>query len=180
MQPVEQELLLAQQGDEAALAALIAHMMPGIRKGAAACTAPGLEFDDAVQEGLIGLFHAVKSYDAGRGVPFAAYAQACIRHAQQDARRAALRRKHAPLNFSVPLPDDDSAALPGPEEQAIEEERFADVVSRMDTLLSDLERQALLLRLDGLSAAEAADRLHCTPKAAANALARARRKLREG
>ena len=46
----------AQQGDENALAALIARMMPAIRKGAADCTAPGLDFDDAVQEGLIGLF----------------------------------------------------------------------------------------------------------------------------
>ena len=43
----------AQQGDENALAALIARMMPAIRKGAAECTAPGLDFDDAVQEGLI-------------------------------------------------------------------------------------------------------------------------------
>ncbi len=181
MQPVDQELLrLAQQGDETALAALIARLMPGIRRGAAACTAPGLEFDDAVQEGLIGLFHAVNSYDAAQDLPFGAYAEACIRHAQQDARRAALRKKHAPLNFSVPLPDDDSAALPGPEEQAIEEERYADVVNRMDTLLSGLERQALLLRLDGVSAAESARRLHCTPKAVTNALARARRKLREG
>ena len=57
----------AQQGDENALAALIARMMPAIRKGAAECTAPGLDFDDAVQEGLIGLFHAVRGFDpAGR------------------------------------------------------------------------------------------------------------------
>ena len=53
----------AQQGDENALAALIARMMPAIRKGAAECTAPGLDFDDAVQEGLIGLFHAVRGFD---------------------------------------------------------------------------------------------------------------------
>ena len=52
----------AQQGDENALAALIARMMPAIPKGAAECTAPGLDFDDAVQEGLIGLFHAVRGF----------------------------------------------------------------------------------------------------------------------
>ena len=95
----------AQQGDENALAALIARMMPAIRKGAADCTAPGLDFDDAVQEGLIGLFRAVREYDPAVGPTFAAFAAASIRHAQQDARRAALRKKHAPLNFSVPLPD---------------------------------------------------------------------------
>ena len=94
----------AQQGDENALAALIARMMPAIRKGAAECTAPGLDFDDAVQEGLIGLFHAVRGFDPAAGQTFTAYAAACIRHAQQDARRAALRKKHAPLNYSVPPP----------------------------------------------------------------------------
>ena len=58
---IEQDLpVRAQQGDENALAALIARMMPAIRSGAAACTAPGLDFEDAVQEGLIGLFHAVR------------------------------------------------------------------------------------------------------------------------
>lgn len=82
----------AQQGDENALAALIARMMPAIRKGAAECTAPGLDFDDAVQEGLIGLFHAVRGFDPAAGQTFTAYAAACIRHAQQDARRAALRK----------------------------------------------------------------------------------------
>ena len=79
-------------GDENALAALIARMMPAIRKGAAECTAPGLDFDDAVQEGLIGLFHAVRGFDPAAGQTFTAYAAACIRHAQQDARRAALRK----------------------------------------------------------------------------------------
>ena len=69
----------AQQGDENALAALIARMMPAIRKGAAECTAPGLDFDDAVQEGLIGLFHAVRGFDPAAGQTFTAYAAACIR-----------------------------------------------------------------------------------------------------
>ena len=68
----------AQQGDENALAALIARMMPAIRKGAADCTAPGLDFDDAVQEGLIGLFRAVREYDPAAGPTFAAFAAASM------------------------------------------------------------------------------------------------------
>ena len=76
----------AQQGDENALAALIARMMPAIRKGAAECTAPGLDFDDAVQEGLIGLFHAVRGFDPAAGQTFTAYAAACIRHGQLCAK----------------------------------------------------------------------------------------------
>ena len=128
----------AQQGDENALAALIARMMPAIRKGAAECTAPGLDFDDAVQEGLIGLFHAVRGFDPAAGQTFTAYAAACIRHAQQDARRAALRKKHAPLNYSVPLPtaEESTDTRPGPEEIAISGEQYADTMRRMQTELS--------------------------------------------
>lgn len=136
----------AQQGDENALAALIARMMPAIRKGAAECTAPGLDFDDAVQEGLIGLFHAVCGFDPAAGQTFTAYAAACIRHAQQDARRAALRKKHAPLNYSVPLPaaEESTDTRPGPEELAIFGEQYADALRRMQTELSSLERTVLM------------------------------------
>ena len=136
----------AQQGDENALAALIARMMPAIRKGAAECTAPGLDFDDAVQEGLIGLFHAVRGIDPAAGQTFTAYAAACIRHAQQDARRAALRKKHAPLNYSVPLPaaEENTDTRPGPEELAIFGEQYADTLRRMQTELSSLERTVLM------------------------------------
>ena len=109
-QQMDDELLQqSQAGEESAIAALITAMMPAIRKGAAAVAAPGLDFDDAVQEGLIGLFHAVRSYRADKKVPFTAYAAACIANAQQDARRSATRKKHAPLNNSVPLPENSAA-----------------------------------------------------------------------
>ena len=183
MQKFDQDLpARAQQGDETALAALIARMMPAIRKGAADCTAPGLDFDDAVQEGLIGLFHAVRGYDPAAGQTFPAFAAACIRHAQQDARRAALREKHAPLNFSVPLPDadDHTDTRPGPEELAITGEEYADTLRRMQTELSALERTVLMAGLQGKTPAQTAQELGLPAKNVANALARARRKLRAG
>lgn len=177
MQQIDQGLVLqAKQGDEAALAALIARMMPTLRKGAAACTAPGLDFEDALQEGLIGLFHAVRGYEPAQSPAFAAYAATCIVNAQQDAKRRALRKKHAPLNFSVPLPED--TAQPGPEELAMADEAYAALVHRMETLLSPLERQALLASLGGKPVARIAASLGRTQKAVQNALARARRKLR--
>lgn len=77
MQKITNDLLaLAQNGDETAVAALIARMMPAIRKGAAAATAPGLDFEDAVQEGLIGLFEAMHRYDTAAGMAFASFAAA--------------------------------------------------------------------------------------------------------
>ena len=180
MQPIQEELLRgAQAGQEAAIAALIARLMPVIRKGARDNRAPGLEFEDAVQEGLIGLFGAVRSKKKKKG-PFVPYAVACIAHAQQDARRAATRQKHAPLNDSVPLTEGEPApGLPDPVEQAIANETCARVFERIDTLLSPLERAALLASLEGRTAAQTARALHRAPKTVENALARARRKLRD-
>lgn len=177
MQQVDSELInRAKSGEETALAALIARMMPAIRRGAARYTAPGLDFEDAVQEGLIGLFDAVRSYDVSNGTPFVAYAAACIAHGQQDAARSATRKKHAPLNTSVPLPED--SVTPGPEELAIAGEAVDDVIRRMETRLSSFERGALLCAIDGHSTAETAQILGRDAKAVENALARARRKLR--
>ena len=114
------------------------------------CPRPRI-FDDAVQEGLIGLFHAVRGFDPAAGQTFTAYAAACIRHAQQDARRAALRKKHAPLNYSVPLPaaEESTDTHPGPEELAIFGEQYADTLRRMQTELSALERTVLMAGLEG-------------------------------
>lgn len=177
MQQIDSEMIArAQHGDETALAALITCMMPAIRSGAARYMAPGLDFEDAVQEGLIGLFDAVRGWDSTRQSAFVSYAVACIHHAQLDAARAATRKKHAPLNDSVPLPED--SATPGPEELAIAGEAVDDVIHRMQTRLSPLEREALLSAIDGRSVAETAQLLGRDPKAVENALARARRKLR--
>ena len=66
----------AHDGSDAAVAALVAHFMPLVRRGARGCICPGLDFEDAVQEGLIGLFSAVRSYRPAAGVPFAAFAAA--------------------------------------------------------------------------------------------------------
>src|SRR5699024_10767767 len=112
------------------------------------------------------------------GAPFASYAAACIRHAQQDARRAALRKKHAPLNFSVPLPDAENIPQPGPEQLASAGERWAATLGRMHPERSPPERRALDASLPGQPAARTAQQLGITPKGVANALARARRKLR--
>ena len=138
----------AQQGDENALAALIARMMPAIRKGAAECTAPGLDFDDAVQEGLIGLFHAVRGFDPAAGQTFTAYAE------------------------------ESTDTRPGPEELAIFGEQYADTLRRMQTELSALERTVLMAGLEGRTPAQTARELGLPAKNVANALARARRKLR--
>ena len=174
-----EQIAAARAGDETALAGAIAHMTPAIRRGASVCTGPGLEFEDAVQEGIIALLRAIQTYDPSRAA-FEPYAAACIRHAQFSARRAAQRKKHEPLLNSLPLESRTEETIPGPEELAIQSEEYDAWMRRMDTQLSPFEREVLRLFLDGLGCLQIASALGRPPKAVENALTRARRKLRAG
>ena len=177
-----QTLLLqrAKDGDEQALAALIAGQMPLIRAVAARSLAPGLEFEDAVQEGLIALFFAMGSYREAGGASFSTYAAACIRNGIADAARRANRRKHAPLNQSVPLDDAGSLPVPGgPAESAEAKEQYSATMQELETRLSPLEKQVWALFLDGFSYSAIARRLSIGEKAVDNALQRVRTKLKQ-
>ena len=79
----------ARNGDEQAIAGLIARQMPQIRSLAAKAVRPGLDFDDAVQEGIIGLFSALETFDVQKGAAFATYANVCVQNAIVSAVRAA-------------------------------------------------------------------------------------------
>ncbi len=173
------ELRRAKAGDEQALAALITRQMPLIRAIAARSVGPGLEFEDAVQEGLIALFFAMESYEEGRGAAFSTYASVCIQNAARDAARKAGRRKHAPLNSSVPLDDADGVPLgEGPAEAAEAREQYSETMQELETRLSLLEKQVLSLFLDGQPYSAIARRLAITEKAVDNALQRVRAKLK--
>jgi RNA polymerase sporulation-specific sigma factor len=186
MDNTEQNTLLeaARMGDEVALAELIVQHMASIRALAHTVQQPGLAFDDAVQEGMIGLLQAVKSYNAAKGASFATYAGVCIEHAMVSAARAAGRRKHTPLNQAVSynaLDEADyaaQAAEPNPEEQVLANEQMSQVMTDIRTRLSVRERQVLALFLDGLSYSAIAARLSIDEKAVDNALQRVRAKLR--
>lgn len=171
------DLHRAREGDQTSLAALIAGFMPKIRRFARAAACPGLDFDDAVQEGYIGLFDAVRSYNEEGQASFESYATVCIRNAIVAARRSAKRKKHQALSDALPL--DERVAIPGPEEQTILRERVDETVTRINTGLTGMERRALLLFLCGQSYAQIAAQLSCSPKSIENALARVRRKLKQ-
>ena len=166
----------ARQGDETAQAAIIARMMPGIRRIAAGSIVPGLEREDAEQEGLIALFRAIESYRAQDNVSFETYAMRCIRNGISDARQCAGRKKHHPLNTFVSI--EEGPPTPGPEEQAVDQEQYRATVRILRTNLSTVERKVLLLRLDGADYRTIAEKLDISPKAVDNALARVRAKLK--
>lgn len=166
----------AKAGNEAALAAVLAAMMPCLRITAARGVCPGLEQEDALQEGIIGLFAAMKTYRPDQGTEFETYASVCIQNAVAAAARAAGRKKHGPLNNSLPLDEDQPS--PGPEEIAIRREQLAATLEAISSRLSPFERKVLSRYLDGSSYQQIAHQLGRTPKAVENALFRLRRKLR--
>ena len=171
------DLYRAREGDQAALAALIAGFMPKIRRFARAAVCPGLDFEDAVQEGYIGLFDAARSYQEGGQATFETYATVCIRNAIVAARRTARRKKHQALSDALPL--DEQISTPGPEEQAILREQINETVYRINNGLTRFERRVLLLFLQGRSYAQIASQLSCPTKSVENALVRVRRKLKK-
>ena len=167
----------AQAGQETAIAAVLAHMMPMLRRWAAQGVCPGLEYDDAVQEGIIGLFSAVKMFDASRGAAFETYASTCIQNAVIAAQRAAGRKKHGPLNQSVPLEENHPA--PGPDEIAHRKGALNATIPANNPRHSRFAQEVLALFIDGNSYEQIARQLGRTPKAVENALFRLRRKLRQ-
>lgn len=172
------QLAQARQGDEAALAGIIARMMPVVNAVAARAVCPGLEFEDAVQEGLVGLFCAVRTYKGGAGTAFSTYAAACVRNAVNSAARAASRRKHEVLNRAVPIEAAPSTQAKSPQACAEESEAYRAAVRTIHTRLSPREKSVLALFMAGASYGQIARRLHLTPKAVDNALQRVRAKLK--
>lgn len=173
---VKMQIEQARTGDEQAMASLIAWQMPAIRGMASRAVCPGLDFDDAVQEGLIGLFHAMETYESSRGASFGTYAGVCMQNAIVSAARAAGRQKHSPLNTSVPLSEQEST--PGPEEIAIAHEGYANALRNIETRLSTMEKRVLGMYIAGESYSSIARYLSITEKAVDNALQRARAKLK--
>lgn len=173
-------ILSARAGDESAVTELVARYLPMIRRRAARYFLPGMEAEDVVQEGLIGLLKAVRLYD-GRQSAFAAFASVCVASTMATAAKAALSQKSRPLSDYSPLEELDGVQRDpqvSPEEEIIIAEQMEELRGRIDTLLSGFEQQALTLYLSGHSYSEISQLLRTTSKAVDNALQRVRRKLR--
>ena len=176
----------AKNGDTDALAQLITRFLPLIKNRAARYSFVGLEQDDFVQEGLIGLFTAVKNYDAGRSASFRTYANLCIYSRMVSCLNDLLSKKHLPLNDYLPIDSLNtsnqeilSQGESDPLEMYLRREEAQIRQEKIKTLLSGLEQETLTLYLSGHSYEEMAKLLHCTTKAVDNALQRVRRKLRD-
>lgn len=180
----EQLVLSARNGDTDSLAQLIVRFLPDIRAKAGRYTLVGLEQEDLVQEGLIGLLRAVKSYDSTRKASFATFASRCILFRMLGTVHLFLEQKHLPLSNYLPIDSLQQVAglsdhSADPLEVYLKQEEEQLRRQKIKTLLSGLEQETLTLYLSGLSYEEMAQQLGCSAKAVDNALQRVRRKLRD-
>lgn len=174
----------ARSGDDHALAEIMRRYAPRVRRSARRyfLHGGGGDGDDLVQEGLIGLYKAICDFDDAHGVPFAAFADLCVKRQLISAVRAATRFKHAILADAALLTDHAEAAsltelTVDPVRVVLARETLSELQGFVDGELSSLERGALRLHLDGLSLRESAVQLRTRSKAVDNALQRARRKM---
>ena len=186
-------MLKARNGDGAALDALIRRYNTFVRLKASSYFLAGGDSDDLIQEGLIGLYKAVRDYRSDKETSFRSFAELCVTRQIITAIKTATRFKHAPLNTYVSFShtpagqeaDSDCTlgdALPGPRVDdpaicVISTEELQSLVFCLGTGLSPLEADALRLYLEGSSYEEMAEELGCDTKTIDNALQRVKRKI---
>jgi len=151
----------------------------------------GADREDIIQEGMIGLYKAIRDFRNDKLSSFRAFAELCVTRQIITAIKTATRQKHIPLNSYVslnkPIYDEDSdrtlldvlsgSKISDPEELVISREEFLDIESKMEQILSDLEWKVLMSYLDGKSYQEIAVDLDRHVKSIDNALQRVKRKL---
>jgi RNA polymerase sporulation-specific sigma factor len=178
-------------GDSEALEYLIHKYRNFVRAKARSYFLIGAEREDIVQEGMIGLYKAIRDFKGDKLASFKAFAELCITRQIITAIKTATRQKHIPLNSYVsldkPIYDEDSdrtlldvicgSRVCDPEEMIINQEEFYGLEDKMSEILSDLERKVLMLYLDGRSYQEIAVDLDRHVKSIDNALQRVKRKL---
>lgn len=182
---------LVHQGDSEVLDYLIQKYRNFVRAKARTYFLIGADKEDIVQEGMIGLYKAIRDFKGDKLSSFKAFAELCITRQIITAIKTATRQKHIPLNSYVsldkPIYDDESdrtlmdvisgAKVLDPEKLIINKEEFDDIEVKMADLLSDLERKVLSLYLDGQTYQEISEELNRQVKSIDNALQRVKRKL---
>ncbi len=155
----------------------------------------GGDTQDLIQEGMIGLFKAVRDYDIGRDASFYTFAELCINRQLYTAVQASRRKKHLPLNSYISLydniaPGDSAAQVPfldmlednhgnNPEDLVLDKERREDLERVIETELSPFEKQVFDLYMTGMTYSQIAKVLGREEKSTDNALQRLKAKLKK-
>ena len=187
----EEIVLLAQEPDGAALEYLLNKYKNFVRSRARSYFLIGADHEDIVQEGMIGLYKAIRDFKTDKLASFRAFAELCITRQIITAIKTATRQKHIPLNSYISLnkpiydEENDRTLLDviseeiqsNPEELLISQEDLSLIEGRIGEMLSPLEKQVLLRYLDGKSYQEISDELGRHVKSIDNALQRIKRKM---
>lgn len=184
-------VLKASKGDKIALEYIIKKYKNFVKAKAKSYFLIGADKEDIIQEGMIGLYKAVRDFDASKTNSFKGFADICITRQIITAIKTATRQKHIPLNSYIslnkPVYDEESertlldiiatSIVTDPEELIISKEELKHIESKMNELLSELELQVVEYYLNGKSYQYIADKLKRDVKSIDNALQRVKRKL---
>ena len=189
----EELVLMAQNGDEAAQEFLLDKYKSLVRAKSRAYFLIGADSEDIIQEGMIGLYKAVRDYNEERNASFRSFAELCVNRQMITAIKAATRQKHQPLNSYVSLNkpvyeeeseqtymdflQSSSSSLLNPEVLLIGQEDKSFLEDQMVKNLSSFETRVLVLYLQGRSYFEIAHVLDKPEKSIDNALQRVKKKL---
>ena len=187
----EDIVALCRNGDNVAVEYLLNKYKNFVRSKARSYFLIGADHEDIVQEGMIGLYKAIRDFRPDKLSSFRAFAELCITRQIITAIKTATRQKHIPLNSYVslnkPLYDEESdrtlldviieGRATNPEELIIGQEDLSSINHKIDEVLSGLEQEVLRAYLDGKSYQEIADNLGRHVKSIDNALQRVKRKL---
>ncbi|MBO1264805.1 RNA polymerase sporulation sigma factor SigH [Proteiniclasticum sp. SCR006] len=187
----EEIVRLAQNGDKSASEFITAKYLPYVRNKSRAYFLVGGEVEDIMQEGLIGLYEAIKDFSDGRQASFKTFMDICVTRQIMTALKAASRQKHIPLNTYVslnkPVYVEDTnksyqdmlvtSKTDDPESLYIDGEKTEEISKEIRNSLSDFEYRVLRLYLQGVSYLKIANVLNKEEKAIDNAIQRIRKKL---
>ena len=198
--PDEELIGMIRDGDRQAMDFLMDKYKDMVKSRARSMFILGGDSQDLIQEGMIGLFKAIRDYDSGRDASFRTFAALCISRQLFTVVQSSGRKKNIPLNTALSL----NAPVPGgeggetdaesnqllnllqadpdsdPEKHLLDQERLLHLQERIDRELSSFEKQVLDLHLTGMGYVEIAHVLNRTEKSTDNALQRIRAKLRKG
>ncbi|MFR1952791.1 MAG: RNA polymerase sporulation sigma factor SigH [Lachnospiraceae bacterium] len=187
----EELLRRMHNGDKKVIDYLMVKYKNLVRKKAKALFLIGADNDDLIQEGMIGLFKAIRDYQEEKDSSFYHFAEICISRQMYTAMEASQRKKHAPLNSYVSLdeePDNDgqipltevlqSLTNGNPEDMVIDQENVEAFQKKIEKCLSKMEKEVIALTLQGLDYHQVAQIMDKSPKSIDNALQRIKGKLR--
>lgn len=182
----DEELIMRFRAGETSIEDYLMEKYKGlVRQKARAMFLIGGDTDDLIQEGMIGLFKAVRDFQPGREAAFATFAGVCIDRQLYSAIQSSNRQKHIPLNSYVSLNQEEEGSpiwelsVENPESIVIDQENARDLQRKFMGFLSPMERKVLDLYLRGEGYVEIARILNKSPKSIDNALQRIRSKIRE-